>query len=111
MKEERIVLANSVMSGDELSEFLEKMINENIYTNETDIDPDILENLKENLKLIGIDIFRKNYLEDYKKQVIREFTLRLYRKNNEFENLLLRLEEHYEEELEDKLFQDEEDEE
>lgn len=95
----------------ELKELLEKIAAEDIYTNETDIDPDILESLKENLKLIGIDIFKKNFLEEYKKQVIRDFTLRLYRKNNEFENLLLRLEEHFEEELEDKLFQEEEDEE
>ncbi|WP_285151844.1 hypothetical protein [Lactococcus petauri] len=95
----------------ELKELLEKMTAEDVYTNETNIDPYILENLKENLKLIGIDIFKKNYLEEYKKQVIREFTLRLYRKNNEFENLLLRLEEHYEEELEEELFQSEEDEE
>lgn len=94
----------------DLKELLKRLA-EDVYTNETDIEPDILENLKENLKLIGIDIFKKNFLEEYKKQVIREFTLRLYRKNNEFENLLLRLEEHFEEEIEDKLFQEEEEDE
>ena len=68
------IIVPELEERNKMREILEKIIKEDVYGLAPD-EPDILENLRENLKLIGRDIFKKNCIQEYRKRVTREFGL------------------------------------
>lgn len=106
MKERDIVL--ELDERDKMREKLEQIIKEEVYGLPSDDEPDIVENLRENLKLIGQELFKKNSIQEYRKRVTREFFKRIYKENEDIENICFCLEGYFEEEFEEDLFEDEE---
>lgn len=62
MKEKIIV--PELEERNKMQEILEQIIKEDVYDLAPEDEPDILENLRENLKLIGQDIFKKQSIQE-----------------------------------------------
>lgn len=106
MKEKIIV--PELEERNKMQEILEQIIKEDVYDLAPEDEPDILENLRENLKLIGQDIFKKQSIQEYRKRVTREFFKRIHKENEDIENICFCLEGYFEEEFDEDLFADEE---
>ncbi|AXN65092.1 hypothetical protein [Lactococcus cremoris] len=104
---ERIIVPE-LEERNKMREILEQILKEDVYDLAPEDEPDILENLRENLKLIGQDICKKNYIQEYRKRVTREFFKRIYKENEYIENICFCLEGYFEEEFDEDLFADEE---